>query len=69
VNASEFEQRARAARLTDAEIELCATFTCADHNDTPLDGPGFDAWAEQMTKTHRQLICGECLRWRIWVPK
>lgn len=69
MTASEFKKRVRAAALTDADIELCARFTCADHNDPPFGGPEFSVWAERMNETHKQLLCGECLLWRIWVPR
>lgn len=41
----------------------------ADHTPGPPDYPGFHAWAERMTRTHRQATCDGCGGWLIWIPK
>jgi len=55
--------------LTDEEVEQSAATTCADHTEQPTGYIQASAWADEMLKTHKQLICGECLLWKIWVPK
>jgi len=55
--------------LTDEEIEQSAATTCADHTEGPAGYIQASAWADEMLKTHKQLLCGECLLWKIWVPK
>lgn len=59
----------RKPTLTDAEIELSASMSCADHTESPIGYTQASYWAEEMEKTHKQLICGECLLWKIWVPR
>jgi hypothetical protein len=40
-----------------------------DHTPCPDGYIQWHAWAEKMSKTHRQEKCGECGRWSIWIPK
>lgn len=55
--------------LTDEEIHQSAATRCVDHTEGPSGYGAAEEWAEEMSKTHKQLICGECLLWKIWVPK
>ena len=55
--------------LTEAEIRESAMTSCADHTESPAGYVQASAWADEMLKTHKQLLCGGCLRWKIWVPK
>jgi hypothetical protein len=42
----------------------------ADQHTEALTGyHEWDAWAEEMVKTHRQVRCPGCNRWLIWEPK
>lgn len=43
---------------------------CASpHTPCPEDYLSWHEWAEQKTKTHRQIKCPECGRLSIWVLK
>lgn len=46
---------------------LCPHFE--DHTPQPEGYIQWHAWAEQMGKTHRQVKCGGCGRYSIWVPR
>lgn len=35
----------------------------------PTGIPAWNAWAEEMSKTHRQRKCPGCDRYQIWEPK
>lgn len=39
------------------------------HTAQPRGYAAWDAWSEQMQKTHVQRRCEGCNRWAIWVPK
>lgn len=45
---------------------LCPNFE--DHTPAPDGYIQWHAWAEQMSKTHRQDKCGGCGLYAIWVP-
>lgn len=40
-----------------------------DHTACPEGYIQWHAWAEEMAKTHKQIKCGECGRYSIWIPK
>lgn len=40
-----------------------------DHTPCPEGYILWHAWAEKMSKTHKQVKCGECGRYSIWIPK
>jgi hypothetical protein len=46
---------------------LCPHFE--DHTPCPDGYIQWHAWAEKMSKTHRQVKCGGCGRYSIWVPR
>jgi hypothetical protein len=39
------------------------------HTAAPSGYVAFFAWAERMSRTHRQLKCSGCGRWQLWVPR
>lgn len=39
------------------------------HTPTPPGYGEFTEWANECSKTHRQIICQCCSRWMIWLPK
>jgi len=47
-------------RLEDEDCPLRA-----QHWPGPLP---FDEWARELAKTHKQMRCEGCHRWRVWVP-
>jgi len=53
-------------RRTKAEIE-CPSFH--DHTPAPEGYLDWHAWAERMSKTHRQIRCTGCGRFAIWIEK
>jgi len=38
------------------------------HTKCP-DGLSWNAWAAKKSKTHRQIKCGGCGLFKIWIPK
>ena len=40
-----------------------------DHTVQPEGYLQWEAWAESMGKTHRQIKCSGCGRYTIWIPK
>ena len=39
------------------------------HTPRPAGYIGWHAWARRMSRTHRQLICSGCGRYKVWVEK
>lgn len=39
------------------------------HTPQPEGYREWHAWAERMSKTHRQVQCPNCGKWSIWLPK
>lgn len=51
---------------------MSADFLCPhfeDHTESPSGYLQWHAWAEKMARTHRQVKCGGCGKWSIWIPK
>lgn len=40
-----------------------------EHTPAPVDYNSWHAWAERMSKMHRQLRCRWCGLFAVWVPK
>lgn len=42
---------------------------CDDHTPSPAGYIAWHTWAARMNRTHRQLRCKGCGRFRIWIPR
>ncbi len=52
--------------------KLTATWVCAyveDHTPCPQGYLQWFAWAAKMARTHKQVRCGGCGRFKVWVPR
>jgi hypothetical protein len=51
-------------------IKTCPNLS--NHTKEPMaphDYLGWHRWAEEMSKTHKQIRCEGCGLWAIWIPK
>jgi hypothetical protein len=39
------------------------------HTPAPEGYMAWQDWARRMSKTHTQVICDGCLKYKIWIPK
>jgi len=54
-------------RLNVEKEKSCPSYF--DHTPCPSGYIQWHAWAKQMARTHRQVKCGRCGLWAIWIPK
>ena len=53
----------------DPRAEQAACANRAAHTPCPAGYVAWHEWAQEMSKTHRQIQCPGCGFWMIWLPK